>query len=129
MEKENTSGAPENEGAIAIAGQAAEAVEKAGGRENLIKQFGTAHVTLSAPFTWCDKTYKEINLDFERLTGTDMEAIDDELGAAGLNGVSPVGSRRYQRLLAARASGVPSDVIEHLPLADYNAVVTATRYF
>ena len=112
-----------------IAEQADEAVEEAGGRAKLVKQFGTARITLSSPFEWCGKTYEEIDLDFERLTGRDMEAIDDELGAAGLHGASPAGSRRYQRLLAARASGVPSDVIEHLPLADYNAVVTAARYF
>lgn len=112
-----------------LAEQLEEATRKAGGRESLIRRFGTVDVKLSRPFEWCGKTYEELHMDFEGLTGRDMEAIDDEIGVMGLRGMMPAYSRMYQRMLASRASGVPSDVIEHLPLVDYNAVVTAAQNF
>ena len=116
-------------GADQLADQLEEAVEEAGGKERLIRRFGTVEVKLSKSFEWCGKTYEEINMNFEGLTGRDMEAIDDEIGVMGLRGLVPAYSRMYQRMLAARASGVPSDVIDHLPLVDYNAIVTAAQNF
>lgn len=115
--------------AAELADKLEEAVKEAGGRERLIHRFGTAVVKLGRPFEWCGKTYEEISMDFEGLKGRDMEAIDDEIGAMGLRGLVPAYSRMYQRLLAARASGIPSDVIENLPLQDYNAIVTAAQNF
>ena len=127
--EELTTGTEQEPGADQLADQLEEAVEKAGGRERLIQRFGIVEVTLSKPFEWCGKTYEEINMNFEGLTGRDMEAIDDEIGVMGLRGLVPAYSRMYQRMLAARASGVPSDVIDHLPLVDYNAIVTAAQNF
>lgn len=112
-----------------LADELGEAIEEAGGRSALVKRFGTADVELSAPFEWCGKVYTQISMNFEELTGRDMEAIDDEIGVMGLRGLVPAYSRMYQRMLASRASGVPSDVIEHLPLVDYNAVITAAQNF
>ena len=112
-----------------LAEELAEATEAAGGRESLVKRFGTVHIPLSAPFEWCGKRYEEIDLSFETLTGRDMEAVDDEIGAYGLRGLVPAYSRLYQRLLAARAAGVPSDMLENLPLVDYNAIITAAQNF
>ena len=63
-----------------------EETEKAGGRESLIRRFAHETVKLSRPFQWCGKTYEELDMDFEGLTGRDMEAIDDEIGAMGLRG-------------------------------------------
>lgn len=106
-----------------------EATEKAGGRDNLIKRFGSVDIQLSKPFEWCGVTYTELQLNFEALTGLDMEAIDEEIGTMALRGLVPAYSRMYQRLLAARAGGVPSDMIERLPIADYNAVTGAAQNF
>lgn len=127
--EELETGAEKEPGADQLADQLEDAVEKAGGREKLIRRFGTVTVTLSKPFEWCGKTYEEINMNFEGLRGRDMEAIDDEIGVMGLRGMVPAYSRMYQRMLASRASGIPSDVIENLPLADYNEVVTAAQNF
>lgn len=127
--EELTTGTEQEPGADQLADQLEEAVEEAGGRERLIQRFGTVEVKLSKPFEWCGTTYEEINMNFEGLTGRDMEAIDDEIGVMGLRGLVPAYSRMYQRMLAARASGVPSDVIDHLPLVDYNAIVTAAQNF
>lgn len=112
-----------------LADEVKDAKEKAGGQESLVRRFGHETLRLSKPFTWCGKTYEELDMDFEALTGLDMEAIDDEIGAMGLRGTIPAYSRKYQRMLAAKAAKVPSDVIEHLPLADYNAVVNAAQNF
>lgn len=112
-----------------LAGQAAKATKDAGGRAGIIRRFSKTELQLSKPFVWCGKTWEKVDLDFEALTGVDMEAIDDELNAMGIRGGPPADNRRYQRMLAARAGGLPADAIEHMPLADYNAIVNAARYF
>lgn len=112
-----------------LADELAEATEKAGGRERMIERFGSAEVKLTKPFEWCGTTYTELHLDFGALTGRDMEAIDEEIGVMGLRGMVPAYSRMYQRLLAARAAKVPADMIEALPLADYNTVTGAAQNF
>ena len=106
-----------------------EAVENAGGRRKLVERFGTATVRLSKPVVWEENSIEEIHLDFLNLTGLDMEIIDDQIGVMGLRGLLPAYSRKYQRLLAARASGLPETFFLHLPLADYNAVVGAAENF
>lgn len=105
------------------------AEKKAGGRAAVVRQVGKMEYRLTEPFEWCDITYEKFDLDFMGLTGVDMEAIDDQMAAANRAVSAPAQSRRYQKLLAARAAHVPSDVIEHLPLADYNAVTTMARNF
>jgi hypothetical protein len=109
--------------------QVKDLTEKLGGRAALAEKFGKATIELSKPFSWCGQTYEKVEMDFEGLTGRDMEAIDDEIGMNGLRGVVPAYSRIYQRLLAAHASGVPADAIQAMPLVDYNAIVRAAEYF
>lgn len=104
-------------------------IERLGGRARLVEKFGKQTVDFTKPFEWCGKTYDRMDMNFEQLTGADMEAIDDELSAMGRQVPTPRVSRIYQRMLAARAADVPADMIEHLPLADYNAVLTAAMVF
>lgn len=106
-----------------------QATEELGGRAALAEKFGKTTIQFSKPFEWCGKTYAEAVLDFEGLTGRDMEAIDDEIGVNGMRGLVPAYSRLYQRLLCAKASGIPADAIEAMPLVDYNAMVRAAEYF
>lgn len=106
-----------------------EEVEKVGGREALIQRMGEVTVKLKRPVECRGETVEEIRLNFLGLTGLDMELIDDQIGVAGLRGMIPAYSRRYQRMLAARAAGVPEELILKLPLADYNAVVGAAQNF
>ena len=105
------------------------AVEKAGGREAMAQRLGDVTIKLKKPVTYGKDTITEIHLDFLSLTGLDMEIIDDQIGALGLRGLLPAYSRRYQRMLAARAADLPEDLIQRLPLADYNAVVGAAQNF
>ena len=88
-----------------------------------------AYHKLSKPFEFCGQTYTELDMDFEGLTGRVMESIDDELGAMGITIAIPAISHRYQRMVAARAAHVPSDMIEQLPLGDYNKITGAARRF
>lgn len=94
-----------------------------------IKRLRCITIKLSKPFTYEGKTYEEITMDFEGLTGRDIEAIDDELAAFGIVIPNPNISHKYQRLLAARAAGVPSDMLNALPAQDYNKITFTARRF
>lgn len=94
-----------------------------------IKRLSTATVKLSKTVEWEGKTYTELTMDYEGLTGRDMEAIDDELAAMGVVVANPNINHRYHRLLAARAAKVPSDMLRTLPLRDYQKVTTTARSF
>lgn len=104
-------------------------VEKQVDQEAMYRAVSTATVKLKEPFTHTGETYTEIKMDFASLTGEQFEAIDDELTVMGAFVVLPTASRKYQRILAAKAAGVPSDVIEALPAREYLAVVNAARRF
>ena len=84
---------------------------------------------LSKPFEWEGKTYTKLNLDFERLTGVDMIAIENEMAAVGEYALSPEISTSYLSKLAARAAGVGNDVIEHMPIRDFAKVKNRSRDF
>ena len=84
---------------------------------------------LSKPFEWEGKTYTKLNLDFERLTGVDMIAIENEMAAVGEYALSPEISTSYLSKLAARAAGVGNDVIEHMPIRDFAKVKNRSRSF
>ena len=84
---------------------------------------------LSKPFEWEDKKYTELNLDFEKLIGEDMIAIENEMAAVGEYALSPEISTSYLSKLAAKAAGVSSDVITHLPIRDFGKVKNRSRNF
>ena len=105
------------------------AVKNAGGRKALAAKFGVADIELSKPFEWCGVVYEKVHLDFASLTGKDMEAIEDELEATGTRAIFSADSRRYLKILAAKAGKIPADAIINMPAADYNAIINAARYF
>ena len=106
-----------------------EETKRVGGKAKLVQLYGKQTYKMTTPFTWEDTTYDELEFDFLGLTGADMEAIDDELMMMRVNVAVPSQSRKYQKMLAARAAHIPSDVIEHMPLADYNAITGMARNF
>ncbi len=119
----------ENTRAEELSDKVEDAVESLGGRARLAEKFGAAVVKLSKPVEYEGKKLEEIRLDFSGLTGLDMEIIDDQIGVMGLRGMLPAYSRKYQRMLAARAADLPEEFFLRLPLADYNAVVGAAQNF
>lgn len=85
--------------------------------------------TFTKPFEYEGKTYKELTFDFEKLIGTDMIAIEDEMAAVGQYALSPEISTSFLSKMAARAAGVGSDVVEHLPLRDFGKIKNESRNF
>lgn len=86
-------------------------------------------VKLEMPFTYEDKTFEEITMDFGRLTGMDAIAIEEELEAVQHTVTYPLGDGAYIRMVAARASGIAEDVFIAMPIRNYVAILHAVRMF
>lgn len=84
---------------------------------------------LSAPFEYEGKKYTKLTLDFGALSGHDAIQIEEELEDIGKYTIAPEASKAYQSKMAARAAGVSSDIIEALPMQDFNRVTSAARNF
>ena len=85
-----------------LAEQANAETQKAGGRKAIISAFDKAEIEFVKPLTWCGKTYEKASLDFSKLTGVDMEAIDEELGNE--SPAFPAQSRKYRYSSADKKS-------------------------
>lgn len=81
------------------------------------------------PYTYEDKTYTKLEFDFEKLIGEDLVAIENEMAAVGEYAISPEISTSFLYRLAARAAGVGSDVISHLPISDFGKIKNKSRDF
>ena len=91
----------------------------------------SANYTLvfKSPVTIMNKQYKTMTFYFDRLTGTDVEAIEAELQDQNKYVLSPEISSVFQSMLAARAAGVASDEIKRLPVRDYMKIKNKARDF
>ncbi|MDD3488752.1 MAG: hypothetical protein PHR62_02570 [Paludibacter sp.] len=85
--------------------------------------------TFTKPFVYEDKTYTKMVFDFEKLLGRDFIAVENEMAAIGEYALSPEISTSFLSKLAARAAGVASDVIEHLPAREFGKVKNKSRDF
>ncbi len=81
------------------------------------------------PYTYEDKTYTELVFDFEKLIGDDLVAIENEMAAVGEYALSPEISTSFLYRLAAKAAGVGSDVIAHMPIRDFGKIKNKSRDF
>lgn len=81
------------------------------------------------PFKSGDKTHSTLNFYFERLTGRDMIAIENEMQAMQEYALAPEISRSFQSKMAAKAGGIGSDVLESMPLNEFNRITNAARDF
>lgn len=80
-------------------------------------------------YTFEDKTYTRLVFDFEKLTGNDLVAIENEMAAVGEYALSPEISTSFLYRLAAKAAGVGSDVIAHMPIRDFGKIKNKSRDF
>lgn len=103
------------------------------GKVEVVTESGTpngAYVhEFTKPYTYEDKTYTKMVFDFERLLGDDLVAIENEMAAVGEYALSPEISTSFLYRLAARAVGVASDVIVHLPIRDFGKIKNKSRDF
>lgn len=81
------------------------------------------------PYTFEDKTYTRLVFDFEKLIGDDLVAIENEMAAVGEYALSPEISTSFLYRLAAKAAGVGSDVIAHMPIRDFGKIKNKSRDF
>lgn len=83
------------------------------------------------PFEYEGKAYTELEFDFNRLTGKDMIAIDKEMQANEEYVLAAELSKSFQCKMAAKAAKtkISSDVIEAMPLFDFNKITNAARAF
>lgn len=85
--------------------------------------------TFKQPFKYGGTTYTELSFDFERLTGRDMISIDNEMQMNNEYAIAAEISRNFLCKMAAKAAGIGNDVIEALPLRDFNRITNAARGF
>lgn len=83
---------------------------------------------LSREIEFEGKKYNSLTLDFEKLTGKDLIDADAEAAALMRRPVSDY-DRAYYVCVAARAAGVPADLIVALPAKDFTKAVLATQNF
>lgn len=90
---------------------------------------GAYVLTLAKPYTYEEKTYEMFTFDFERLIGADLVDIETEMTAVGEFALSPEISTSFLYRLAAKAAGVGSDVILHLPIREFGRVKKKAQDF
>lgn len=90
---------------------------------------GACVINLAKPYTYEDKTYNKFVFDFEGLIGEDLVDIETEMTAVGEFALSPEISTSFLYRLAAKAAGVGSDVILHLPIREFGKVKSKAQNF
>ena len=81
------------------------------------------------PFEYEGKKYETLNFYYERLTGRDVIAIEGEMQANNEYALDPLLSRSFQGKMASRASGMAADVLEAMPIQEFNKITNAARNF
>lgn len=85
--------------------------------------------TFKAPVEINGEKHKALTFYFEKLTGEDVEAIEEELQDQNKYVLTPEVSSAFQTMLAARAAGVGADEIRRLPLGEYMKIKNQARSF
>ena len=83
----------------------------------------------SRPFEYEGKKIENLTFNFNNLTGKDMIAIEAEMQAMGEYALAPEISRGFQCRMAAKAGNVGTDVLESMPLPEFNKITNAARDF
>lgn len=99
-----------------------------GGKIDTPKSANYTH-TFSKPVEIAGKKFTAMTFYFDRLTGYDMELIEEELQNQDKFVLAPETSAAYQAMLAARAAGIGADEIRRLPLVDYVKIKNKARAF
>lgn len=86
-------------------------------------------VKLTKPLTVKGKEVKELDLNFDSLTGNDLVAAEREARAMGDNTPVIALSMQYQAAVAARLIGCPVDDVLALPAKDFKNIVGQASSF
>lgn len=85
--------------------------------------------TLSKPTTYEGTEYKELTLDFESLTGEDLENAAMEFQANGNSASVMELSKPYLAIVVGKAAKVPTQMIRKLSAKDYSKVTVRAQNF
>ena len=75
------------------------------------------------------KSHDTLDFNFNKLTGRDMINIENEMIALQEFALAPEISRAFQAKMAAKAAGIGSDILESMPLTDFNKITNVARDF
>lgn len=93
---------------------------------------------LRVPISYDGVEFSEIHFDFEAMNGQDLLGVEEELARKNKISLGVELSKVNQYLLAVRAANkmkeengftMTSDLLEQLPMADFNSICNATRRF
>jgi hypothetical protein len=90
---------------------------------------GRQTIELSGPVTFEDITKTELVLDLDGLTGDDLANAEAEMQLSGVVPVMVDTSKRYMMFVAAKAAGVPVELIRKLKANDATKVTLAVQGF
>lgn len=85
--------------------------------------------TFKKPFEYAGETYTTLTFDFEKMTGRDMVSIETEMQMNNEYCLAPEVSRSFQAKMAAKAAGIGSDVLDAMPIKDFNRITNEARSF
>jgi len=86
-------------------------------------------IKLNRPITINGVEMKEIELDFDKLTGADLISASRETRLLGDSPIVPELSKQYMAIVAAKAAGLNVDDIMKLSARDFTAVTLAVQNF
>ncbi|MNW52955.1 hypothetical protein D3C74_304960 [compost metagenome] len=90
-------------------------------------------IKLSLPVTWEETEYKELHLDFDKLTGEDIIALEADFLVLnqGKNFLPSFKSEHpaYLAVLAAKSIGVHPNFTKKLNAKDFNKMTGAAKRF
>ncbi|MCD5324778.1 MULTISPECIES: phage tail assembly protein [Pontibacillus] len=90
-------------------------------------------VTLKKPITFNNQEYRTLKLDLDKLTGQDIEDAELQYTVRNpdLSAQTPMKdlSKGFQAIVAAKAAGLPVDVIKSMSASDYGKVTRMVQVF
>ena len=88
-------------------------------------------IKFKKPVKYNNKEYEELSFDFDKLTGMDGLAIEEELQMLNKAVIVPALSGEYLIRMAARActEKIGADIFNYMSLKDYNRIRSAARSF
>ncbi len=87
--------------------------------------------TFHKPFQYNGRMIEKLTFDFDRLTGRDCQAVENELRRIGTTLVAPTFSGEYLVRMAARActEKIGADVFDLMSARDYNRIRNKAQSF
>lgn len=86
-------------------------------------------IILRKPLVVDDKEIKELQLDLDKLTGNDVLQAEAEARALGDLTIDTQFSKKFQTIIAAKASGIAYDDIVALGASDFLHVINTVSNF